>query len=656
MDQPEASIVIRTYNEARFLPDLLEAIKQQRYDRFETIVVDFGSIDGTLDIAEKEVSKVIFIQSRDFTFGYSLNIGIQSASGRLIVIVSAHTLPLDENWLAKLVEPFSDEKVVMTYGRQIGGRTSKFSEIRDLEQTFGTARKVLKPPQFFANNANSAIRKDLWHKHPFDETLLGLEDIEWAKYWMKRGYQVVYEPQAALYHIHEESWRQVRRRYFREAVAARRIGTQGIYDALAAPIVETGRMFANLKHLMFPKDQKPELTASNRRLAGEIIMFRHNKAVGTVKGILTNVSKDNREKKEEIFFDRFCKAAVIHGVNKASFDEIQILKVKPGDVLIRGAYEAVCATDIEIFEGTLVYYKNGMAKYPIIPGHEFSGQVVAIGPNVDQVEIGDNVVVECIQSCGECEQCQRENFLGCEKRTELGVIGRNGGYSEYLMVPGKFVHRLPPELDMISACLCEPLAVALKGLKRLRRTWRRRERKESKQCAVVGAGPLGHLCAQVLALWGHQVTVIDRNPRRLGYFKDSSIATSNDLSRLNAFDNIIEATGDPAALDKIIHNSPAGATILLLGLPYAHRNFTFESIVVFDKIVVGSVGSSAKHFELAIEMLPQIETSAFREKTMPLSEFKEAWRLAKEGKYLKIILKLNDEMISKSPDHSTEQK
>ena len=644
MDPPEVSIVIRTYNEARFLPDLLDAIKQQRHDRFETIVVDSGSIDGTLEIAAKEVSKVLHLQSRDFTFGYSLNIGIQSASGRLIVIVSAHTLPLDENWLAKLVEPLYDEKIAMTYGRQIGGRSSKFSEIRDMQRTFGTKRRVLKPPRFFANNANSAIRKNLWQKHPFDETLLGLEDIEWAKHWMKRGYQVVYEPQAALYHIHEENWRQVRRRYFREGVAARRIGIQGIHNALITPIAETGRMFSDIKHLIFPNDNKPEFEASNSQLAGEIIMFRHNKALGTVKGLLSQVSKDNQDKKEEILFDRFCQAAVIHGVNKASLDEIQIPKVRPGDVLIRVAYEAVCATDLEIFEGALGYYKNGMAKYPIIPGHEFSGEVVTIGPNVDQVEIGDHVVVECIQSCGECEECLRENFLGCEKRTELGVIGRNGGYSEYVMAPGKFVHRLPPELDMISACLCEPLAVALKGMKRLRRTWRRREKKDSKQCAVVGAGPLGHLCAQVLALWGHRVTVFDRNPQRLRYFAGSSIATSNDLVQLSAFDNIIEATGDPVALDNILHKSPAGATILLLGLPYAHRNFTFEGIVAYDKIVVGSVGSGAKHFNLAIELLPQIETGAFTEKVLPLSDFKEAWKLSKAGKYLKIILKLNNNL------------
>jgi threonine dehydrogenase-like Zn-dependent dehydrogenase len=186
--------------------------------------------------------------------------------------------------------------------------------------------------------------------------------------------------------------------------------------------------------------------------------------------------------------------------------------------------------------------------------------------------------------------------------------------------------------------------VALKGMKRLRRTWRRREIKDSKQCAVVGAGPLGHLCAQVLVFWGHRVTVFDRNPKRLSYFKESSITTSNDLVQLGAFDNIVEATGDPVALDNILDKSPAGATILLLGLPYARRNFNFESIVAYDKIIVGSVGSSAKHFDLAIELLPQIKIGAFKEKVLPLSRFKEAWEITKNGKHLKTILKINNSL------------
>ncbi len=638
MDQPATSIVIRTYNEARYLPGLLQAIQQQRYTDWETIVVDSGSIDDTLDIAARYTDQIISIQSNDFTFGYSLNVGIQQARGRFIVIVSAHTLPVDDNWLSELVQPLGNPRTAMVYGRQLGGPTSNFSEIRDMQRTFGPHRRTLKPPHFFANNANSAISRSLWDEHPFDETLLGLEDIEWAKYWMQRDHQVVYEPRAALYHIHDETGWQVRRRYYREAVAARRIGIKGALQAVTTPFKEAGRIFTDLSHLLLANEDGPASSLSKREKARSAVIFRYNKSVGTFQGLWNHAADHGIHTHKDILFDRSGQAVVIRGINKAALETVAIPDVKPGDVLIRVAYEAVCATDLEIYKGTLGYYKNGTAHYPITPGHEFSGKVVAFGTNVDNLKVGDHVVAECIQSCGECEDCQRENYLGCHKRTELGVIGRNGGYAEYVTVPGKFVHRLPSEIDLIAACLCEPLAVAIKGMKRLRRTWRQKERRHTKTCAVVGGGPLGHLCARVLAHWGHHVTVFDRNPNRLEYFAGSAIRTAQNLATLERFDNIIEATGSPDALDEILRLSRAGTSILLLGLPYAHRNFTFESIVAYDKIIIGSVGSAAKHFKMAIELLPEIDTRAFTEKIMPLADFKTAWRLAETQRHLKIIL------------------
>ncbi len=371
----------------------------------------------------------------------------------------------------------------------------------------------------------------------------------------------------------------------------------------------------------------------------ETTRFRVNKSIGTIKGLLDGGIMENPNARKEILFDRTCKAVVIHAAGEAKFEEIEIPEVKPGDTLIRVAYEAVCATDIEIYEGTLGYYKNGTAKYPIVPGHEFSGRVVDVGPNINHLEVGDSVVVECIQSCGTCEACQRENWIACKHRLELGVIGRNGGYAEYVVVPGRYVHRLAPDFDLLKACLCEPLAVVLKGLKRLRRTWRKR--KAPKQCAVVGAGSLGHLCAQVLHLWGHHVMVIDRNPDRLDYFKGSGIEVSENLARLHDFENLVEVTGNPQALDAILHESPAGARILLLGLPYAPGQYTFENIVAYDKMIVGSVGSAAKHFEMAIELLPQIDTRFFTEKILPISEYAQAWELAKSQKHLKVILEIS---------------
>lgn len=641
MRHAEISVVIRTFNEEKYLPALLDALNLQSLRDFETIVVDSGSLDRTREIAAQKADQLLRVQSHDFTFGHSLNVGIRNASGRYIAIVSAHTLPVDHEWLAKLIEAFHDSQTAMVYGRQLGGDASKFSESQDMRRTFGSKGEVLQPPRFFANNANSAIRKDLWQQRPFDESLPGLEDIEWAKYWMERGYQIVYEPTAALYHIHEESWRQVRRRYHREAIAARWIGIKNLRHAWFTPPIEAMRTLFDLGPGYFFINESHRKTRKYFDFAREAMLFRINKTIGTVRGLLDGSVLENPAAREGIFFDRTCKAVVIHGPGRASLDEVEVPEVKPGDVMIRVAYESICATDLEILDGTLGYYKEGMAKYPITPGHEFSGRVIAFGPNVKHLQEGDPVVVECIQSCGACPECKRENWIACKSRTELGVIGHNGGYSEFVVVPGRFVHRLPADYDLRKASLCEPMAVVLKGLRRLERSLP--SAADRKRCAIVGAGPLGNLCAQTMALRGYQVTVFDRNPRRLEYFSGLKISSSNDLTQLHEFEVLVEVTGDPDALDVILHQSPAGATILLLGLPYAHRPFTFEKIVAFDKTVVGSVGSSTKEFADAVTLLPQLKTIPFFEKVLPLSNFAHAWELSRSQKYLKVILDVSEQ-------------
>lgn len=488
MAAPETSVIIRTFNEEKHLPNLLEALRLQSYRDIEIIVVDSGSVDRTCDIASREADKLLRIESHDFTFGYSLNVGIRESEGQYIAIVSAHTVPVNEEWLRQLVAPLRDKQTAMCYGQQLGAPTSKFSEIQDFRRSFGTERMILRWHQFFANNANSAVRRDLWEHHCFDETLPGLEDIEWAKHWVERGYQVVYEPKAALYHIHEESWQQIRNRYYREALSAHWIGLKKRVNVLHELAREMGYFFFDLGSALLPNEDRIQGVNGLIRCVGQIALFRWNKAIGSIKGLMDGAVMENPAKKKSLFFDKTCQAVVIQGPKQATLKDVPIPEVKPGDILIRVAYQGVCATDIEIFEGTLGYYRGGTARYPIVPGHECSGWVVSSGSNVTHVSEGDHVVVECIQSCGKCSECRRGNNIGCPERSELGVIRRDGGYSEYLVVPSRFVHQVPFDLDLAKACLCEPLAVVLKSLKRLSRAWL--PEPQVKRCAVVGAGPL----------------------------------------------------------------------------------------------------------------------------------------------------------------------
>jgi 2-desacetyl-2-hydroxyethyl bacteriochlorophyllide A dehydrogenase len=623
----ETSVVIRAYNEEKHLPVLFDGLERQAYQDFEAIVVDSGSFDHTREIARRRADRLVTIKPEDFTFGHSLNVGVQAGQGRFIVIVSAHTEPTGHDWLEKLVAPLADARTAMVYGRQIGPPGSKFSECLDFERTFGPRPKVLVPPEFFANNANSAVRRDLWEQHPFDERLPGLEDIEWAKYWMECGYRVVYAPEAGIYHIHQETWLQVRSRYYREGQAAWWIGVQRRREIPVEVLREAGYLVGDLAEAF-----------RQRRLlekAGEIARFRYEKLVGKVGGIWNGATTENPMKRERLLFNRSYRAVVIRGPGRAALENLELPPLKPSEVLVRVAYEGVCATDLEVLSGELSYYKSGLARYPIVPGHEFSGEVAAIGARVADLREGDPVVVESVHGCGACAACRNGNWISCVDRREVGVIARDGGYGEYMVTSVRFVHRVPAEVTLREACVCEPLAVVLKAIKRLERAWGTPGRR---QCAVIGAGPIGHLAARVLAFHGHQVAVFDRNSARLGYFAGSGIRAEQGLSDLAGFDAVVEATGNADALDAAVRRSEAGTVLLLLGLPYGRRDFSFETIVGYDKIVVGSIGSSTADFAEALATLPKIEVKAFTQRVLPLAEFRQAWSLARTGEYLKVML------------------
>lgn len=218
----KCSIVIRAYNEEKLIGRLLEGIKQQTVKDVEIILVDSGSTDTTVSIADSFGAKVVHIPPAEFTFGRSLNIGIKSASREFIVIASAHVYPVYPDWLETLLRPFQDPQVALTYGKQRGYAGSKYSEHQIFHQWYPDA-STLDQATAFCNNANAAIRKSLWEKHPYDETLTGLEDLEWAKWAKGQGYKIAYVAEAEIAHIHNETPHGVYNRYRREAMALRRI-------------------------------------------------------------------------------------------------------------------------------------------------------------------------------------------------------------------------------------------------------------------------------------------------------------------------------------------------------------------------------------------------------------------------------------------------
>ena len=630
---PKVSIIIRTLNEAAFLPRLFDLINNQSYKNFEIIVVDSGSQDDSQKIAKEFSDKLLLIEKDDFTFGYAINHGIKHSNGELVCIVSAHTEPESNNWLKELVSAFnydqlSNSKIAMSYGKQIGGENSNFSEIMDFNSLFGIDELKKSRPKYFCNNANSMIRKDLWSNHPFNESLSGLEDIEWSKYWMDKGYDIIYNPNACIIHIHNETGTQIRNRFWRESIAARSIGIFPLRKIIYQIPIQLISIIKDI-YFLFKNKAKGEIK--------DIFRYRFNRLFGTLKSI-TNKKfslKDFSENYNPLSY----KVVEYEKQNSPVEKDYKLEPLSPNEVLIKTSYVGICETDFEVLRGDLDYYKSGWAKYPIVPGHEFSGIVTRTGAKVKIFNEGDNVVGQCILSCNKCEMCLSGRETACSERREVGVLNYNGAYSEYVVLASRFVHKIPVNLSLISASSIEPLAVVLKGLNRINLDNQIISDKES--VLIVGSGPIGHLVARVVHHWGHKVTILDTNQKRLDFLDDIEIKKKTRIEDYLKYSYIVECTGNADIAEKLIKESAISSTILLLGLPYSKKLIDLEDLVSSDKKIVGAVGSNSKNFKDAITIAPKLNLKNFDQCVHEFKEWKYGWNDHKSKKYLKVKLKLD---------------
>lgn len=224
----KCSMIIRCYNEEEHIGRLLTGIMEQTIKNVEIILVDSGSTDATLAISSRFPVKIVSIKPEDFSFGRSLNIGCQHATGEFIAIASAHVYPVYKDWLEKMLQPFVDNQIGLVYGKQRGNEITKytehqifakwFSEISDLNQTHP-----------FCNNANAAIRRDLWSQISYDESLTGLEDLDWSKKILSLDYKIAYVSDAEIVHVHNETFKKIYNRYYREALAFKQIFPDEIF-------------------------------------------------------------------------------------------------------------------------------------------------------------------------------------------------------------------------------------------------------------------------------------------------------------------------------------------------------------------------------------------------------------------------------------------
>jgi threonine dehydrogenase-like Zn-dependent dehydrogenase len=293
------------------------------------------------------------------------------------------------------------------------------------------------------------------------------------------------------------------------------------------------------------------------------------------------------------------------------------------ECLVRVTAAGICGTDLELL--------RGYAGFSGVPGHEFVGVVEDAGA-ADTAWIGRRVVGEITVGCGECAGCRAAGRGHCDVRTVVGIRGRDGAFAEYLSLPATNLHRVPASLDDMTAVFVEPTAAACRVVEQVRI-------EPGIGAAVVGAGRLGLLVAQVLREHGATLTVIVRSEgsrssaTALGF--ETAAVDSARASLARRFDVVVDATGASAGFALASALVRPRGTLVVKSTIHGETPVSFSPLVV-DEITV--IGSRCGPFARAIELLGngRVDVKPLVAGTYPLEQCAEAFDRAKQG--LKVIL------------------
>ena len=302
-------------------------------------------------------------------------------------------------------------------------------------------------------------------------------------------------------------------------------------------------------------------------------------------------------------------------------DDVPKPSLAPAEAIVRVSLAGVCNTDLELVRG---YYP-----YTGVPGHEFVGTVEAAEGAPEWR--GRRVVAEINASCRRCETCRAGRPTHCEKRTVLGIVGRDGAFATHLRVPVANLREVPDGLPNEAAVFTEPLAAALEIQEQVRIT-------SADRVAVIGPGKLGHLVAQSLAPAGCDLVVAGRRKEPLALLSARGIRTVaiEDLEPRRA-DVVIECTGNPDGLEIARRAVRPRGTVVLKSTYHGRAAVDLAAFVV-DEITL--VGSRCGPFAPALALLAHgtVEPGPLLEARYPLAEAKAAFEHAARPGALKVLV------------------
>ena len=331
------------------------------------------------------------------------------------------------------------------------------------------------------------------------------------------------------------------------------------------------------------------------------------------------------------------RAVVFESAGKLALTERPEPTAGHKEVVVEVAAVGVCGTDTHVFDGEF----EGTI-FPLVPGHEASGTVVAIGTGVTHVAVGDHVAVNPSTTCGECEFCLIGKNNLCRAWNGLGVVASDGASQERFTAPAANVFKLKPETDIYQAALIEPLACAIRAYDILPRTM-------GQHYLIYGSGTMGLLMAQLAPRAGAaSVTIVDVNEGRLVTAREVGIEntfTSANESPIEKWDVVIDCTGNIRAIEDGLPRVKAGGTFQHFGVAPAEamanyspfRVYRDEISIVGTMAVLNSFGRAVEMFEAgAINSVPMISHS------FTLDDYAEALEMVRKGTGRKLQIRPND--------------
>ena len=288
------------------------------------------------------------------------------------------------------------------------------------------------------------------------------------------------------------------------------------------------------------------------------------------------------------------RAVVFEGPRHIRLVTREIPKAGPGEAMIKIEWAGICGSDMDLRNGTR---PSANVRYPVVPGHEWSGVVEAIGEGVDPLWLQRPVVGENIRSLDTCPRCSEGNVAICEGVYSEAGFTSDGAWADRMLVPASQLHVLPEDVSLRSAAGIEPAACAASAVAQAHIVARHR-------VGVIGGGTIGLLCTQLLSSRGIDVTVIDpcrwKRPLAINCGASRLVDPERARTTIEGLDVVIEAAGVTGSVQMAIDLARRGGRVVVCGIAPPHDAVRSVDIVSKNLDLVGVFGATRSGWETAV--------------------------------------------------------